>query len=133
MNAVMERFVGSARREMLDHILLLGDRHFDSLARQYNVYFNEGRPHQGIEQRVPSGTHHHDVSKSIMVTPACVWFGPRDVDPHRPLPGYAPPIARLVPVEISILAGKSKPIRDPCVRRASALSFGSRAILREQK
>ncbi len=69
MNAVMERFVGSARREMLDHVLLLGDRHFDSLARQYKVYFNEARPHQGIEQRVPSGIRHHDVSKSIVVTP----------------------------------------------------------------
>jgi hypothetical protein len=38
---------------MLDHILLLDDRHLDSLARQYMVYFNDARPHQGIEQRVP--------------------------------------------------------------------------------
>jgi len=35
MNAVAERFVGSARREMLDHVLLLDDRHLESLLRQY--------------------------------------------------------------------------------------------------
>jgi uncharacterized protein (DUF736 family) len=27
MNAVAERFVGSAKREMLDRVLLVGDRH----------------------------------------------------------------------------------------------------------
>jgi len=43
MNAAAERFVGSVRREMLDHVLLLDDRHLDSLARQYMVYFNEAR------------------------------------------------------------------------------------------
>lgn len=69
MNAVTERFVGSTRRELLDHILLLGDRHFDLLVRKYKVYFNEARPHQGIQQRVPSGIRHHEVSKPIVVTP----------------------------------------------------------------
>jgi transposase InsO family protein len=68
MNAVAERFVGSARREMLDHVLLLDDRHLESLLRQYKLYFNESRPHQGIGQRVPANdTHHVDLSKPIVV------------------------------------------------------------------
>jgi putative transposase len=41
MNAIAKRFVGSGRREMLDHVILLGERHLDSLVRQYKVYFNE--------------------------------------------------------------------------------------------
>jgi putative transposase len=69
MNAVAERFVGSARREMLDHVLLLGDRHLDSLVRQYKDYFNGARPHQGIEQRIPSGIQHHDLATPIRITP----------------------------------------------------------------
>jgi hypothetical protein len=41
MNAIAERFVGSGRRELLDHVILLGDRHLDSLVREYKVYFDD--------------------------------------------------------------------------------------------
>jgi transposase InsO family protein len=69
MNAVAERFVGSARRELLDHVLLFDDQHLASLLRQYQRYFNESRPHQGIEQRVPaSPVMAIDPSKPIAVT-----------------------------------------------------------------
>ena len=53
MNAVAERFVGSARRELLDHVIVLGDEHLGRLMRRYRDYFNEARPHQGIGQRIP--------------------------------------------------------------------------------
>jgi putative transposase len=52
MNAVAERFVGSARREMLDHVIVLDDEHLGRLVRQYQTYFNDARPHQGIGQRI---------------------------------------------------------------------------------
>ena len=48
MNAVAERFVGTARRELLDHVLLVDDQHLASVLRQYQRYFNGSRPHQGI-------------------------------------------------------------------------------------
>jgi len=38
MNAVAERFVGSARRELLDHVLLVDDQHLASVLRQYQRY-----------------------------------------------------------------------------------------------
>jgi transposase InsO family protein len=52
-NAVCERLLGSLRRESLDHVLLLGRRHFDRVLREYVAYFNLERPHQGINQRIP--------------------------------------------------------------------------------
>jgi len=55
MNSVGERFVGSLRREALDHVLLLDDQHLENVARQYVRYFNKARPHQGIGQRIPDG------------------------------------------------------------------------------
>jgi len=52
-NAVCERFLGSVRRECLHHFLLLSARHLYRLMKEYEVYFNHGRPHQGIGQRIP--------------------------------------------------------------------------------
>jgi hypothetical protein len=69
VNAVAERFVGSVRRELLDHVLLVDDLHLASLLRQYQRYFNESRPHQGIGQRVPTKpVLDIDSSKPIEVT-----------------------------------------------------------------
>ena len=54
MNAVCERFLGSVRRECLDHLLILGERHLLHVLREYAFqYFNEARPHQGLGQRIP--------------------------------------------------------------------------------
>jgi transposase InsO family protein len=69
MNAVAERFVGSVRRELLDHVLLVDDLHLACLVRQYARYFNESRPHQGVGQRVPAKpVMAIDASKPIEVT-----------------------------------------------------------------
>ena len=54
MNATCERFLGSVRRECLDHVLILGEDHLRSILAAYVAHFNAGRPHQGIAQRVPS-------------------------------------------------------------------------------
>lgn len=54
MNAIGERFLGSVRRECLDHLLILGERHLQRALREYVGYFNGDRPHQGITQRVPN-------------------------------------------------------------------------------
>ena len=53
-NAACERFVGSVRRECLDHVLVLGEAHLRRVLREYVAYFNTARPHQGIGQAVPS-------------------------------------------------------------------------------
>jgi putative transposase len=52
-NALCERFLGSVRRECLDHVLLLGERHLRRVLVEYVRYFNHARPHQGLGQQVP--------------------------------------------------------------------------------
>lgn len=54
-NAFCERFIGSLRRECLDHILILSEKQLYRLVNEYVRYFNEDRPHQGISQRIPAG------------------------------------------------------------------------------
>ncbi len=62
MNAICERFLGGLRRECLDHVLLLGERHLRRLLREYvDDYFNECRPHQGIDQTIPKSTANDNV------------------------------------------------------------------------
>jgi putative transposase len=53
-NAICERFVGSLRRECLDHVLVIGVRQLNLLLKDYIVYFNQAWPHQGIAQGIPA-------------------------------------------------------------------------------
>jgi len=53
-NATCERFLGSVRRECLDHLLVLGEAHLRRMLREYVLYFNRDRPHQGLAQQIPA-------------------------------------------------------------------------------
>jgi len=37
----------------MDHILIHDDKHLRRVVTEYAAYFNQQRPHQGIEQRIP--------------------------------------------------------------------------------
>jgi len=52
-NGVCERFLGSVRRECLDHFLIFHEKQLHRLLNAYTVYFNQARPHQGLGQRIP--------------------------------------------------------------------------------
>lgn len=54
LTPICERFLGSVRRECLDHILIFGVVHLRRVLKEYvHAYFNASRPHQGLEQRIP--------------------------------------------------------------------------------
>jgi putative transposase len=48
-----ERWVGTARRECLDRLLLLGRRHLQHVLATYTLHYNEHRPHRSLGQRPP--------------------------------------------------------------------------------
>ena len=44
-NAICERFLGSVRRECLDHLFILHEKQLQRLLHAYLLYFNQARPH----------------------------------------------------------------------------------------
>jgi putative transposase len=48
MNAIMERWVRTCRRELLDRTLIYNQRHLLHALREYERFYNLHRPHQGI-------------------------------------------------------------------------------------
>ncbi|MBW2255307.1 MAG: transposase [Deltaproteobacteria bacterium] len=48
-NAHLERFMGTLRRECLNHFLFLSERQLRSAVAEFVEYYDECRPHQGID------------------------------------------------------------------------------------
>src|SRR5262249_15398197 len=52
-NAFVVGWMGSARREALDRMLIFGRRHLEKVMAEYIDHYNQARPHQEIEQGRP--------------------------------------------------------------------------------
>ena len=53
-NAIAERFVGTMRRECLDHIIVVNERHLRHVLHDFARHYNDARPHQSLELEVPN-------------------------------------------------------------------------------
>ena len=77
-NGVIERLIGSIRRECVDHIIVLGEAHLRRILKSYADYYNRVRTHRSLNKDAPSfrpiqhigiirsnpilgGLHHHYV------------------------------------------------------------------------
>jgi putative transposase len=54
-NAIAERWVGSARRECLDRMLITSERHLRLVLSEYADHYNSHRPHRALRQAPPAG------------------------------------------------------------------------------
>jgi putative transposase len=57
-NAIAERWVGSARRECLDRMLITSERHLRLVLGEYIDHYNQHRPHRVLQQSPPAGRPH---------------------------------------------------------------------------
>ena len=53
MNAVMERWVGTCRRELLDRMLIWNQAHLLYALREFETHYNLHRPHRSLDQSAP--------------------------------------------------------------------------------
>ena len=49
-NGTGERWIGSCRRELLEHVVVLSERHFIRLVRSYISHYHEDRCHLGLSK-----------------------------------------------------------------------------------
>src|SRR6266849_6554004 len=77
-NGVAERWVGSCRRDLLDHVIVLNERHLKRLMREYIRYYHEDRTHLGLAKDTPDG---RAVARDMSFT--------KSVAVERPLPTLA--------------------------------------------
>jgi len=54
-NGVAERWVGSCRRDLIDHVIVVNERHLKRLMTEYVSYYHEDRTHLALEKRTPAG------------------------------------------------------------------------------
>jgi transposase InsO family protein len=54
-NGVAERFVGNCRRDLLDHVIVLNERHLKRLMTEYIRYYHDDRTHLGLAKQTPAG------------------------------------------------------------------------------
>jgi putative transposase len=53
-NAICERLIGTLRRELLDKVLIVNERHLRRILTIYLHHFNTARPHRSLEQLAPA-------------------------------------------------------------------------------
>jgi hypothetical protein len=62
-NGIAERWGGSCRRDLLDHVIVMNERHLRRLMAEYIRYYHEDRTHLGLAKDTPA-------SRPIALRPA---------------------------------------------------------------
>jgi putative transposase len=52
-NGVAERWIGSCRRELLDHVIVFGEKHLLRLLREFVAYYHDDRTHLALGKDPP--------------------------------------------------------------------------------
>lgn len=53
-NPFVERLIGSIRRECLDHVIVLDEKHLRRILRDYLAYYHDSRTHLALEKDAPN-------------------------------------------------------------------------------
>jgi putative transposase len=65
-NAVAERWVGTARRECLDHLLIVGRRQLVRVLHLYVEHYNRHRPHRSLDLSAPERSERYREAEPLL-------------------------------------------------------------------
>jgi len=54
-NGLCERLIGTLRRDLLDHVIVLNESHLRRLLKEYLTYYHQDRTHLGLAKDCPLG------------------------------------------------------------------------------
>jgi putative transposase len=85
-NAYCERLIGTVRRECLDYVIPLGEKHLRKVLREWVTHYNQGRPHSALGPGIPadtkrrvqpltSNTHRHELRADARITTRAILGG----------------------------------------------------------
>ena len=75
-NGYAERLIGSIRRECLDHVIIIGERHLRHVLRSYQQYYNGTRTHLSLAKDSPltrsvqAGREHSSAADPRRIAPS---------------------------------------------------------------
>ena len=70
-NGHVEQLIGSIRRECLDHVVVLGEKHLRRLPANYCIYYNEVRTHRALDKDAPF----HRPTQTVGYIASVCWLG----------------------------------------------------------
>ena len=53
-NAYVERLIGTLRRDLLDHVIVLDEHHLKRMVDEYLTYYHDSRTHLGLGKECPT-------------------------------------------------------------------------------
>ena len=68
-NGVAERWIESCRRDLLDHVILLNERHLKRLLAEYVCYYHEDRTHLSLNKETPGRRPRSKSWKHVVALP----------------------------------------------------------------
>jgi transposase InsO family protein len=82
-NSVCERFGGTLRRECLDYLIPINERHLKLTINEWGLHYNRGRPHSSLgpgvpepnQDRAPASDHRHKLPAGYRVVKTSVLGG----------------------------------------------------------
>ena len=82
-NSVCERLGGSLRRECLDFLIPLNERHLQMTVKEWGIHYNRGRPHSSLGPglpepspgSIPANDHRHKLPAGYRVVKRSVLGG----------------------------------------------------------
>jgi len=66
-NPYVERLIGSIRRECLDHVIVLNQKHLHKILASYRDYYLNVRPHLSLEKNSPNPRNMEPMSKGKVI------------------------------------------------------------------